>query len=84
MKTKFLSFLAACLLAGTVLADNLSGNIQGVESGAVIVCSYDPANGQALMRDTVVLQNGAFSITVPDRLMQIHVIPSRKILRRQP
>lgn len=78
MKTKFLSFLAACLLAGTVLADNLSGNIQGVESGAVIVCSYDPANGQALMRDTVVLQNGAFSITVPDRLMQIHVIAKPK------
>lgn len=78
MKTKFLSFLTFCLLAGTVAADNLSGNIQGVESGAVIVCSYDPANGQALMRDTVTLQNGMFSITVPDRLMQIHVIAKPK------
>lgn len=78
MKTKFLSFLTACLLTGNVWADNLSGNIQGVESGAVIVSSYDPANGQALMCDTVALQHGAFSITVPDRLMQIHVIAKPK------
>lgn len=78
MKTKFLSFLAVCLSAGAVSADNLSGNIQDVESGAVIICSYDPANGQALMRDTVALQNGVFSITVPDRLMRIHVIAKPK------
>lgn len=78
MKTRFLSFWAVCMLAGTVSADNLSGKIRGVESGAIIICGYDLANGQTLMRDTVALQSGAFSITVPDRLMQIHVIAKPK------
>lgn len=74
MKTKFLSLFAACLLTGNTFADNLSGKVQGVESGSIIIYKYDLAKGQAMKPDTVALRNGAFSVTVPECLQRISIM----------
>lgn len=74
MKTKFFSLLAACMFAGNLFADNLSGKVQGVESGSIIIYKFDLSKGKALKPDTVALKDGAFSVTVPESLLRINIM----------
>lgn len=78
MKTKIFSFLAACLVSAGVCADDFSGKITHVESGSVIVIANDLVTRRMVQCDTIKLNQDRFSVALPNRALQVFVMPLPK------